>query len=45
MEITIKGGVICGNLEDFKAPKEEKPKKAEPVEEVKEEPKKATKKK
>lgn len=49
MEIKIKGGVICGNLEDFKAPKEEKPKKAEPVEEVaeevKEEPKKATKKK
>ena len=50
MEIKIKGGVICGNLEDFKEPKAEKPKKAEPVEEVieeevKEEPKKATKKK
>ena len=49
MEIKIKGGTICGNLEDFKEPKAEKTKKAEPVEEVveevKAEPKKATKKK
>lgn len=43
-ELKIKGGVIVGNLEDFKEPKAKAEPKAE-VEAKEEEPKKATKKK